>query len=428
MNYEQSIEYITTKGSFGIKPGLERILLMLKKLGNPHEKTNFIHITGTNGKGSVTCMIENILQQAGLRTGKFISPHLEKWSERISSLGQDISEEQLALIISKIEPIASEVAKELEAPTQFEIITAAAFVYFAEQELDLVVLEVGMGGMLDSTNVVVPKCSIITNIGLEHTQFLGKTIEKIASEKAGIIKKDVPLITAAESVALNILIDKAAPLHAQTHIFRRDFTTISLSGNILGQSFLFRRGDFVATFKLKLAGHHQIINAALAVMAALILSQEYPQITTPIIQKGLENAFWPGRLELLQADPDIILDAAHNLDGAMVLRDALDKYYPGQDIYFIFGAMKDKNICGMIKELVRENDFLLAVPADNSDRAENPEKIAALSPNNSKVQTDILSAINEAVTCAKKNQVICIAGSLYLIGNVKKLLHEKTTF
>ena len=421
MNYNEALAYLNNQGRFGIKPGLERIRLLLEKLGNPQEGISFVHVTGTNGKGSVTSMLTSIFQSAGLKAGKFISPHLQNWTERINIEGQDVSEQQFADALAHVKSVADTFEDPESLPTQFEILTAAAFWLFKEAQLDLVVLQVGMGGLLDSTNVIRPECSIITNIGIDHTQYFGETLEEIAREKAGIIKEGIPVVTAAESVALNILVDKAAPLKADLYVFRIDFTAISLGGNVKQQRFMFRKGGFVANFTVSLGGDHQVANAALAVMAAKLLSEKHPQLTVEAMQEGLLKVNWPGRLELAGEHPDVILDGAHNLNSAEALRAALDKYYPGKDICFIIGVMKDKNIEGLVDALVHDTDTLIAVPADASDRAAKPEEIVKFSHGKNLLYDNLAEALATARKTAGEDGVICITGSLYLVGQVKSL-------
>ena len=421
MNYSEALDYLNTQGRFGIRPGLERIKLLLAKLGNPQCGISFVHVTGTNGKGSITSMLASIFQEAGLKAGKFTSPHLQVWTERININGQDIAKEDFANAISVVKEATKTIEDRDSMPTQFEILTAAAFWLFKKAKLDIVVLEVGMGGLLDSTNVIRPECSIISNVCIDHTQYFGETLEKIAKEKAGIIKEGVPVVTAAASVALNIIIDTAVPLKAPVHVFQRDFTAIGMGGNMKEQHFMFRRGDFTAKFTVSLAGDHQMVNAALAVMATKILSEKYPELTVEATKEGLKRVKWPGRLEVIAENPDVLLDGAHNVNGAEALRVALNKYYPGKDICFIVGIMKDKDIESIVKILMCETDTLIAVYADDSERAAKPEDIARFFHG----KTLSCDTPKEALVLAREvvgeEGVICIAGSLYLVGYIKDL-------
>ncbi|MDR3349797.1 MAG: bifunctional folylpolyglutamate synthase/dihydrofolate synthase [Acidaminococcales bacterium] len=421
MNYQETLNYLTGKGNHGIKPGLERIKILLDKLGRPQEGIFYVHVTGTNGKGSVTSMLTSIFEASGLKVGKFTSPHLEKWNERINICGRDVTDEEFGEAVGAVAQAAKEAGEELEEPSQFELVTAAAFRLFQKAGIAAAVLEVGMGGRWDATNVITPECSVITNVAIDHIEYLGETIENVAQEKAGIIKPGVPVVTAAESVALNTLIDKAASLRCPIHIFRSDFTAIGLGGDLTQQRFIFRSGDFVANFKLALGGDHQVTNAALAVMAARLLCAKHPEITVASMQKGLETVKWPGRLELYSKAPCVILDGAHNLSGAIALRAALNKYCPGKRISFVLGIMKDKDIKGIVEELVGEEDSLIAVPADSSARAASPDEIVKYSRGKNSVADDLENALRQAEADAGEDGAVCIAGSLYLAGQAKSI-------
>ena len=425
MNYKESIKYVESIASFGIKLGLERISFMLDKLAHPEKEIHYVHVTGTNGKGSVVSMLSSISLASGLKTGTFISPHLVKWNERIKINGKEVSDEDFAWAITRVSEIVLEVTEKIDAPTQFEVITAAAFLIFQKEHVDIAILEVGMGGVFDSTNVITPICSVITNIGIDHTDKFGKTLEDIAVQKAGIIKATVPVVTGAESVALNILIDKAAPLNSALYVFRIDFTAISLSANPYEQTFLFRKGDFAETFTIRLGGEYQIANAALVVMTSLIMKEKISAITVDSIKQGFLNASWPGRFEIVEKDPIVILDGAHNINGAEALRSSLSKYFGHVPVCFVMGMMKDKDIKGIVEEIVSSEDYLFAVKADESERAAEPSDIIKYSCAKNYIVDDLGEAIEKAKKQAGKDGLVCICGSLYLIGEVKALWTNK---
>jgi dihydrofolate synthase/folylpolyglutamate synthase len=421
MNYRQTLRYLSEKGNAGIKPGLDRIKLLLEYLGNPERGVSYVHVAGTNGKGSVTSMLTSICEAAGLKAGRFISPHLSKWNERIHIGGRDITNREFSAAVSETRPAAERVAAELGDPSQFEIVTAAAFLLFKKAGVDVAVLEAGMGGLFDATNVVTPECTVITNIGLDHTEYLGSSLEAVAGEKAGIIKPGAPVVTAAESVALNVIIDKAASLRAPIYVLRADFAAIFLGGDLKEQRFLFRRADFTEQFTVGLGGDHQIANAALAVMSARLLAQKHGQITVQAMKDGLRIVKWPGRLELCDKAPDVILDGAHNVHGAAALRAALNKYRPGRPVCFVLGIMKDKDVKGMVEELLNPGDRLFSVAADATERAAGPRDIAAYGPAGSKAFSSLTAALKGASAAAGPDGVVCIAGSLYLAARVKDL-------
>lgn len=421
MTYDEALSYLESLGAFGIKPGLQRIELLLKKLGQPQKKTQFVHVTGTNGKGSVTSMLTNIFKSAKLKTGNFTSPHLVKWNERININGVSVSDEQLAEAIEKVKVAADEVGTLLEPPTQFEIITAVAFYLFAQAKLDIVVLEVGMGGLLDSTNVIEPLCSVITNVSLDHTDKLGDSLQELAEQKAGIIKTNIPVVTATEGEALTVVQTEAVKKNAKVYLLGKDFSVTIQESSFAQQQFTFNYGQNSYSYMISLAGKHQVDNAALAVMTALLVSEKYSSITQQTIKEGLSQTRWAGRLEQIEDKPIVIVDGAHNLASAKVLRKAIDDYFSSQKICFVLGIMKDKDIKGIVDVLVQKQDILLATRADDSTRAAQPEDIVKHTSAKSFTFADVEKAIDKAKELALKDGVVIIAGSLYLVGQVKAL-------
>ena len=381
-NFDDALKYLESLNIFGIKPGLERINLLVKNLGNPQNYFDSIHVAGTNGKGSVCAMLAEILQNAGYKVGLFTSPHLESYCERIRVNGENISETEFAEIINLL--------NKFEIPaTEFEILTAAAFAYFAKSEVDIAVIEVGLGGTWDSTNIITPKISVITNIALDHENILGD-LKNIALNKAGIIKKNIPIVTAATGEPLEIIREVADKNNSPIYAIKKP-----------------------ADIKINLFGEYQKINAAIAIQTAKLLN-----ISDDNIRAGLENVQWAGRFEIID---DIIIDGAHNPHGALALRESLDKNFPAGKRFFIFGALADKNISAMIKNLFRADDFVIATEPISS-RAESVENLC-----------DKLNDFN--ISCvAEKNILLAVdklknfdgvkivAGSLYLIGEVRRLL------
>ena len=420
MNYNQAIGYLAKLGLFGIKPGLERMNILLKALGNPERKLKYVHVTGTNGKGSTSSMIAMLLVEHGYQVGKFTSPHLVDYTERISINETEISQEDFAdglLVISKVAEMLPVDTK----PTQFEVLTALAFYYFAKRNVDYVVLEVGLGGLLDSTNVITPLCSVITNVTLDHMDKCGNSIEEIAKHKAGIIKRNIPVVTAAEKEALTVIASAAKNLDAPLYIYGKDFTTQSIHADISGQQFIYEYNGNKLEISISLLGRHQLENAALAITA---LYQILPEniIDNNKMIAAMSKVCWAGRAELISTMPYIILDGAHNIAGAVALRSILDEYFSGQNICFILGFMQDKQISNIINILCKDTDTIIAVTADEDmPRAATPAHI--------KQATDHkVTAANchaEAIALAKQqkdsNEVICIAGSLYLVGKIKQM-------
>lgn len=426
MNYTESLAYLDSLGKFGIKLGMERIEGLLRELGNPEQKIKTVHVTGTNGKGSVTSMITNILLAANLKVGKFTSPHLVKYNERINLNGKDISDEDFAMTITAVKVAADSVVKKgvCEQPTQFEILTAAAFLYFYLQKVDYAVIEVGMGGLWDSTNVITPVVSVITNVALDHTDRCGKTLERIAMQKAGIIKEKVPLVTAAEgNEALGPIVSLAMFKEAPVYLYGKAFYGTEVQSSMEGQTFTLHAGDFYhSDYEIKLPGEHQIKNTSVAIVAAKLVSKQDDRINELALHVGVANTIWPGRLERIHKNPDIILDGAHNPNGAEALRKALDKYYPQQPVHFVFGMMGDKDMSGVIKTLIKDNDVVYTVRADQGARAAEAADLAKLVGSNAVAETDLATAYSTALSEADEGGVICVCGSLYLVGEFKKLL------
>lgn len=426
MDYGECLGYLDGLGKFGVRLGMERIEALLKALDNPERKVKTIHVTGTNGKGSVTSMITSILLAAGLKAGKFTSPHLVKYNERISVCNRDITDGEFATAVSAVKAAADDIVKKgvAEQPTQFEVLTAAAFLHFYLAGCDYAVIEVGMGGLWDSTNVITPVVSVITNVAMDHMDRCGATLERIAMQKAGIIKEKVPLVTATEGdEALGPIVTMAMFKEAPVYLYGRAFSGAEIYSSMEGQRFSLRAGDcYRSEYDIKLAGEHQIRNSCVAIVAAKLVSKQDDRINELALHIGAANTLWPGRLERVATGPDVILDGAHNPDGARALRRALDKYYPGQKATFVFGMMGDKDMAGVIAELIRKGDKVYAVRADKGKRAAEAEDLARLvGP-----CAEPVASLSEAYAVAKENAgssgVVCVCGSLYLVGEFKKML------
>ena len=333
MTYEEALEYIHSVVWLGSRPGLERITELCNLLGNPQNKLKFIHIAGTNGKGSTTSMLSSILKEAGLRVGTFTSPYVFRFNERMAVNGEPISDTQLASVIEFIKPYADSMN---DSPTEFELITAAGLEYFARQKCDIVILEAGLGGRLDSTNIIPSSLlSIITGIALDHTEILGDTTEKIAGEKAGIIKKHCPvLIGSCDDGARKVIQDKACEMCSP--FFNVDYNRLSnISMKLDGTVFSFEGYD--EDFSICLAGAYQPRNAAAAISAAEILGVDKKHILN-----GIANAKWPARFEILKKDPPVIFDGSHNPEGIAAAVDTVKKLFKGK-VNVLTGVMADKD-------------------------------------------------------------------------------------
>lgn len=428
MNYQETLLYLDSLGKFGIKLGMERIEGLLRELGNPEQKIKTVHVTGTNGKGSVSSMIANILRAANLKVGKFTSPHLVKYNERIVTGGADISDESFAALLTIVKRAADSIVVKgvCEQPTQFEILTAAAFLHFALENVDYAVIEVGMGGLWDSTNVITPVVSVITNVSLDHTDRCGATVERIAMQKAGIIKENVPVVTAAEGDdALGPIKAVAMFKQAKLYIYGRAFWGTEVESSMDEQTFTLHVGEYYSSdYTIKLPGEHQIANTSVAVVAAKLISKQDERINELALHLGVSNTVWPGRLERISQGPDVILDGAHNPAGAAALRKALDKYYADQKRIFVFGMMGDKDMTNVIKTLIRPLDMVYAVRADSGDRAAAAEELAGLIGPQALAVDSVAAAYEAAVNEAGEDGVVCVCGSLYLVGSFKEMLAQ----
>lgn len=431
MNYQESLEFVNQFKGFAKDTTLERIEKLLDLLDNPHAKFKSIHVTGTNGKGSVTAMISNILRASDLKVGRFTSPHLVNINERIEINNQEISNEDFALAISAIAAVVDKVEEIVgEKPTQFEILTAAAFLHFSLTKVDYAVIEVGLGGLWDSTNVLVPEVSVITNVAMDHMKQCGDTLEKIAMQKAGIIKEKVPVVSGVKIALAGpiqaLCMFKQSRLYSLGHAFDVKEVKSSIEE---GTTFTLSAGEYHSDYSIKLLGEHQISNAALAVVAAKVVSKKDNRIHEVALHQGVAHTFWPGRIERVKENPDVILDGAHNPSGAKALRAALNKYYPNKRVSFVLGFMKDKEVEKILKELLTVKDRVFAVKADDSERALASEKVAnkadvAMADLTHSFQTakafkDLESAFTSAEESTAKDDIICVCGSLYLVGAFK---------
>ena len=342
MTYEQAIDYLESANVFGIQLGLGRIQALLERLDNPQNNYKTIHVTGTNGKGSVTAMIASVLTEAGFRTGRYTSPHLEDYTERIHIDNHDISRDDFAKAVSVVkDAVTAMVAAGGEGPTEFEMITAAAFWYFDYIGVDYAVIEVGLGGLLDSTNVIVPVVSVITNVAMDHMKYCGNTIEAIAEQKAGIIKEGVPVVTTADGPALQVIARKAYEKHSRLYALDHSFDVVGNAGPEdpeAGQMVTVReKYGFAITTVLPLLGKHQRTNCAAAVMTLLILARHEKKLTRTVLENGIRHVQWPGRFQVFKAgDIDVVLDGAHNPAGIDTFCKTYEDVFASRKRVFLF--------------------------------------------------------------------------------------------
>lgn len=436
MNYEESVAWLEQAASFGIKPGLERIQAMLEKLDHPELAYKVIHVTGTNGKGSVVAMITSVLENATLKIGRYVSPHLINYTERIYVGGHDISREDFAEAASVVREAAEKVVTEgIEAPTEFELLTAMAFWYFKEQKVDYAVMEVGMGGLYDSTNVILPVVSVITNVAMDHMKYLGNTLQEIAHQKAGIIKEGIPVVTAAQHVALKQLKKEAHEKKSRIYFYGRDFEISARQKWQTGQVMTLKRKDMPKELEDSLlyvpfVGAHQAVNAAVATMALSIIMKQDQRINENDLREGLARTSWQGRFEIHTIhDVTYVLDGAHNPAGAEALQEALQEQYPKNRRVLVFTSLADKDTETVIQMLVRKGDIVFACEAP-TPRTRKPEEIGEMiEAQHIKAEfheeSSVREALEKATAAAEKEDIVLVCGSLYILGDAIRFIEEK---
>jgi dihydrofolate synthase/folylpolyglutamate synthase len=425
MNYEQCLLYLDQIQNLGIKFGLDNVRTILAALDNPQTQYPSIHVAGTNGKGSVCAMLSFILREHGFRPGLFTSPHLVSVRERIQIAGESIPRENFSRHLTTLrtgieELIASKVL--LTPPTYFEMLSCLAFLHFAEEGIDMAILEVGMGGRFDATNIVEPKVSAITTISPEHQKFLGETQSEIASEKAGIIKPGIPLVCGVEEKdAYNTIKAKALELNAPFHaVFSKNRT---FRRERIDRNFRFKYSveDDEYVFKPALLGEHQGKNAAIAIEVARVLSRRWRPLEKPRIILGIERANWPGRLEILSESPLVLVDGAHNEEGTEALKKYMQEFIPLPCV-LIFAAMRDKNI-GKLSDILFPLAKTVICTKFPYFKAASPEDIrrhASRFEDRIISEPDVKKAVETALQAASPDGVILVAGSLFLAGEIKK--------
>ncbi|QUH20197.1 bifunctional folylpolyglutamate synthase/dihydrofolate synthase [Alkaliphilus sp. B6464] len=428
MNYQEALDYIHGTYKFGSKLGLENIKYLLSLLGDPHKKLKIIHVAGTNGKGSTSSYIHSILKEAGYRVGLYTSPYLEEFTERMRINGENIPKDKLANITAIVkEKIEGMVNEGKNHPTEFEVVTAIAFYYYAKENIDFLVLEVGLGGRLDATNVVEdPLLSVITPIGLDHTEYLGDTLDKIAYEKGGIIKENSLVLSyPQEAEVIDVFRNLCAERNSKLFVTSFNELTIhksTIEEQVFSVNIL---GNVYDNIKIQLVGIHQIYNACTAIGAVEVLRKyRNINISDEAVLGGLYNAKWPGRFEVLQRDPVVIIDGAHNLHGAEALRKSIGALLKDYKITFVIGMLQDKDVEGVLKDLIPLMSKIIATRPANP-RAMNAIDLAdklKVFGKETYVSEDIKEAINMAIEETEANEAIIFAGSLYMIGEVRKLL------
>lgn len=432
MNYQEAISYLEGLKIFGIRLGLTRIERLLELLGRPQDRYRTVHVTGTNGKGSVSAMVEGALRRSGIHTGFYSSPHLVSYTERIRVDGQAISEQDFAegmtVIRAKIDLMLAEGA---ECPTQFEVLTALGFYYFAKCQVEYAVIEVGLGGTLDSTNVITPEVSVITNVTMEHADKLGGTLQSIAENKAGIIKDGVPVVTAAKGEPLSVIRAVAEEKSADIFVAGEDFSSkfISCDGRVQQLEFSSELlGIDHQLYELHLLGVHQVENSAVALMTLRLLHNIDARLTMETVTEALRLVSWPARFERLDFGAQtVIVDGAHNPAGMRALRSSLDAIFPAEERVLLLGILKDKDIDAMLHILLRPNDTVV-VTVPQSERADSAaDLLRRVAPAVQHVEAfdDNEEALDRALELANGEKLLVITGSLYLVGGVREMLLQR---
>lgn len=408
LSYPDAIRFLSDLRLFGAKLGLDNTFQLAARIGNPQQHLRFIHVAGTNGKGSVCAMLESIYRASGLKVGLFTSPHLVSFSERIQVNRQLIPAADVAHLVEEFQSALKEFPSEAH-PTFFEVVTVMALKYFADQQCDLVIWETGMGGRLDATNIVTPLASVITTIDLDHEKWLGHSLSQIAAEKGGIIKPHTPVIVGEQ---------KPEPIHVLQEIAARQ-----------GSPFIRTTPDDLKrtpldSIQLPLLGDHQKQNAALALKVARVLSPQIP-VSDDDARSGLMTVTWPGRMQLVRPGPGrtLILDGAHNPVGAEILRAALQKHFSGMLVTLILGALQDKNWQMMCRTLAPLAGRIRFVPV-KSERSADPVALQNFAAQlNPYAEIRASSSVKEALDATLHDPLVVITGSLYLVGEALELLN-----
>jgi len=433
ITYPEALKYIYDLDKYGIKLGLKNIEYLLFLLGNPHQKLNIIHIGGTNGKGSTCSLISSILQSAGFKVGLYTSPHLVDFTERMKINYRSINQKKVATLLERIKPLVEKVAHTpyYTHPTFFEVITAMAFIYFFEEKVDFLVLEVGLGGRLDATNVCEPLISVITHLDYDHMDKLGNSLEEIAREKGGIIKSGGIVITSNQFEKADQEINKIARqrnsiIYKVGREIKYEIIKSDLKGIIFNLHGIYNNYINLHT---PLLGRHQAENAATAITAVEALKIKGICISEKEIRDGLEKVKWPGRLEIIQKKPMLVLDGAHNPNGIEIVKQALEEIFCYHRLILVLGIFADKDYKKMIKIIAPLADLIIATKAKNP-RATPPQIIAKeaaqyIDRNKIMVTKNIPQAINYAISNSHKDDLICITGSLYTIGEAKRYFKIK---
>lgn len=424
MNYDDAMAWLDSFHQFGMKLGLDRIEHVLHLLGDPHQKTRFIHVAGTNGKGSVCRYISRILTSEGYKTGLYLSPHLIDFRERIQLNNTYIAKERFVDIIELIRSTIEKFIQTDGQLTYFELCTIIAFVFFAEEQVDYAVIEVGLGGRYDATNVITPLVSVITTVSYDHQKQLGKTIRDIATEKAGIIKQNIPVVTGTKNTALSAIQQKSEEQGSPLTIIRKENISVHESSPT-SQTLLFHGcfDDYLVTTHQ--IGRYQALNIGISIAVIEVLQQQGVFVTKQSILNGIFKMDHPGRMQILQKHPLVVVDGAHNPEAMRVAVESVKKIFLFDQLIVIFGVMKDKAIKAILKELIPFADIIIVTKPNVKRAASNEEiskSISKLDPSKQFIQTEtVKQAYHKALEIAHDKDVIFGTGSLFTVGELLSL-------
>lgn len=423
MDYQQAVDYIESPALPRGRYGLERLKQALELLGNPQHKVRFVHVAGTNGKGSCAAMLASVLKEAGYRTGLYISPHLRRYNERMQVDGVDISDDDLIRAAQRVKEVCEQLGG---TPIVFEVLTLMALWYFAERRCDFVVLEVGIGGKLDATNCIpAPATALIAQLGFDHTETLGSTIEEIAAQKGGIAKPGSQLVMAEQEPAALRVVEQLCREQGCGFTVADPERLQVLSTSPEGQRL---RDRTYGELLLPLAGSHQVKNAANVLTVVEVLKGEGFAIPDRAVRQGIERTVWPARFERLSRSPDFILDGGHNPQCVQAAVQALQDYYPGKKVVFLTGMMKDKDSAAMLAKMAEVAKAFVCLHAD-SDRAFGAQELAREIENTLSLAAYPAASAQEGCALAQRlageQGVVCALGSLYLAGEIRAVFHRE---
>ncbi len=430
MRYEDAMKYITEIGNFGSSYGLERTYRLLELLGNPQKSLKLIHVAGTNGKGSTTSMITKILCEAGFKVGMYTSPFIEEFEERIQINGLNIPKEKLAELVEELKVVVDKVIEEgYDHPTEFEIITVLMLLYFKKEDVDFAVVEVGLGGRLDSTNVINPLVSVITSISFDHTNLLGNTLTQIAGEKAGIIKKDTPTVIFPQvKEVYDVILEKCKKENSKLYVVdKNDLALKSINKSKTPYQTVEIIKDDSYEINLPLLGEHQILNLGVALKVIEVLNDNnIVSINKEIIKSAICNVKWMGRLEVLNNNPTVVIDGAHNIQGIKVLTENIQKYFEYKDLYLILGILADKDVKEMVSTIapIAKKIYAVTPHSDRAELAKDLKEEVVKVNKNCEYYNEYNEALNAVMKEAKEEDLILASGSLYMIGDMRKLIRK----